>query len=258
MLKFIFSDVDGTLVHKSNKHSNLIQLPEENRYISRHALNLLKEIKNKAPITIITGRRLSGYQRLSNIIPHNYAIIEHGCVILDQGKPDQDWADIVKDVVGIFGCYQGPLWDYVRIIEKQGYKTDYNGRIASVRVFLDKPDNLTEEEKVMLEEKVIKEVGTILITTRNQEMLDIIPKSGGKINASYFLLSKYGLEAHDALVLGDDLNDEDMLRNLGFPLCPGNALHLIKKLVEQRKGYVSQHNDHEGTIDMLKEVFRHV
>lgn len=258
MLKFIFSDIDGTLVHKSNKHYDLINLPGESRYISRHAINLLKKIKNKAPLTIITGRRLSGYERLSAVIPHDYAIIEHGCVILNQGKPDQDWADKVKGAVGILGGYQGPLWDYVKHLERQGYKLDYDGRLASVRVFLDKPDNLIEEEKMILEAKVKKEIGTIFSTTRNQGMLDIIPNSGGKMNASYFILSKHGLKSYNAGVLGDDVNDEDMLRILGFPLCPGNALHSIKEIVKQRNGYVSQYADHEGTIDLLKEVLHHV
>ncbi|MBS3095152.1 HAD family phosphatase [Candidatus Woesearchaeota archaeon] len=257
-MKFLFSDVDGTLVHKTCGQKHIIQVPGENRYISRYAINSLEEIRRKLPVAIITGRRLSGYERLSAAIPHDYAIIEHGCVILDRGKPDIEWASRLKEAVGIFGCYNGLLWDYAKSLEREGYKTDYDGRLASVRVFLDKPDNLNEEEKLGLETRVVKEAGHLLRTTRNQEMLDIIPKAGGKINASNFILSRRVLEINDAIALGDDVNDEDLLLEAGFPMCPGNAVCSIKDIVKKRNGYVSVSNDHEGTIDMLNEVFKHV
>lgn len=258
MVKLIFSDIDGTLVHKNGEYANLIQVPEENRYISKNSLSVLRNIKYKALFVLITGRRRSGYERLAALIPHSHAIIEHGCIILSEDKPDSRWANVIKETVGELGSYKGLLWEYVRHLEKEGYKIDYRGRLASARVFVDKPENLTEEEKAKIEKMVERDVGHLLTTTRNQEMIDIIPRAGGKIKAAHFLLSKYSISLEDTAALGDDFNDKDMLSSVGFPLCPGNAILEIKNVVKHRNGYVSQYSYHNGTADILREVSYHV
>ena len=99
MKKVIFSDIDGTLIHKPDKEltfnkelSDLIQINDENRFISKKTIDLISKLReNGAIFVLITGRRKSSYQKLAQIIPHDYAVIEHGCVILENGNYDLEW-----------------------------------------------------------------------------------------------------------------------------------------------------------------------
>ncbi len=257
MDNIIFSDIDATLVHKSDE-GDLIRIPEENKYISREAVELINKLMEEDKFAIITGRRKSGFERLGSIIPHNYAVIEHGCIILDRASFDDDWAYHLKDVIGDIGGYEGLLWQYERQLQSEGYKTDSEGRYASFRVCLDKPHKMTEEEKQNIEKKVEKEAGSFgITTTRNQNMLDILPVKGGKANAINYIIDKEGAlgnQMSKVLALGDDTNDKEMMQYADWAACPGNANDDVKKIVLANSGYVSKKMYHQGTLDILKKT----
>ncbi|MFO7711280.1 MAG: HAD-IIB family hydrolase [Candidatus Woesearchaeota archaeon] len=236
----IFSDIDGTLIHRIEEEGT--QPAGSGRYISTRTIDLIQELQQKDQFILITGRRKSGYDQIADVIPHDYAIIEHGGVIISEGV-DERWFERVGDTIGKPGEYSGPLWDYAETLRSEGYKIDSEGRIASFRVYNTEPV-LTGGELEKLFEKLDKETeGTGMKVIINENMLDVIPRAAGKANAIRFLGSDY-------LAIGDNLNDIDMLESSNYALCPGNALDEIKSLAD----YVSPYSYHKGTEDVLEHL----
>jgi len=254
MPKIVFSDIDGTLVHGHSPNFELVGIEGEERYVSLEAIALIEEVMARnSKFALVTGRRKSGYDKVSQAIPHDYAIIEHGCVVLDENKIDEEWAEFLKPVIGPIGIKTGMLWDYEKQLLKEGFKTDSEGRLATVRVYIDRPDNLSEEEQTMLKEKIAGEVGSIGITTTlNEGMLDMLPVHGGKANAANYTIAKQGHTLEDVVALVNDVNDLDILQLARHAACPGNAILQIKQQIAEKGGYVSSFPGHGGTIDMLR------
>ncbi len=258
MTHIIFSDVDGTLVHKSDGSGELVQIPGGRSYISAEAVGLIQGFRDQGHLfAIITGRRRSGFDRIAEVIPYDVSIIEHGCVVLDGDDVDVHWHERMSSVVGTLGNKDGALWEYEQRLLDQGYRTDSEGRSASFRLFKDRPDNLSEDERTYIEKKVEDEMGHAgLTTTRNIDMLDVIPAAGGKANAMKYLVEQYGLGVRDVVALGDDFNDIDMLEYACEALCPGNAKPVVRELVRAKNGYVSDLGGHAGTVDILTKIYK--
>lgn len=265
MKKVIFSDIDGTLIHKLSKErafnrevDDLIQVSDENRFVSKKTVDLISKLReNEAIFILITGRRKSGYQKLAQVIPHDYAVIEHGCVILENGDYDQGWLKKLEPVIGKIGSKtkEGVLWRYEQFFRRSGYNTDSNGRLATFRVYhnAESQNDLSEEEKVKIES--LKHPHGIT-TTRNMDMLDILPALGGKLNAMNYLIEKYAVDLQHIIGLGDDVNDHLMLKHVALPMTHNGANKEIKELVNLRKGYVSTFDSYKATEDMLSKILK--
>lgn len=249
----IFSDLNGTLVHDFPSPDS-IKLPNENRWVANETISEMKKLIEKgAEFVLVTGKRASYYHGLAAIMPHSYAIFEHGCVIMDEGNVDSEWNELIRPVVGVPGSKKGLLWDFEKKLLEDGFRTDSEGRLATFRVYIDKPSNLTEQEKLLIEKKVAEEAGSLGITTTyNHGMLDVLPAVGGKANAMKYLIGKTGFAAGKIVALGDDPNDLSMMRLAEFTACLGNAGLEVKQLVKQKGGYVSELKGHEGTVDILR------
>lgn len=248
----IFSDLNGTLVHDFPS-LNSTKLPNENRYLADETVSEMKKLVEKgAKFVLVTGKRTSNYLGLADMIPHSYAIVEHGCLVFNEKKVDSEWDEIVRPIVGRLGSKKGLIWDCEKQLLREGFRTDSGGRLATFRVYIDKPANLTEQEKVMIEKKVKKEWGGFgIVTTRNHEMLDVLPAVGGKANAIKYLIKKK-LDAASIIAIGDDPNDLGMMKLAKFTACPGNAKPEVKRFVNEKGGYVSKFAGHEGTVDVLR------
>ena len=254
MVKIIFSDIDGTLLHAYSPGFALVKIEEEEKYVSTDAVSAIAQLRSRSvKFALVTGRRKSGYERLAGAIPHDYALIEHGCVILANGSIDAGWAEVLRPVTGQIGAGTGPIWDYEQQLLQEGFKTDSKGRLSTVRVYIDEPNNLSEEQKRRIEQKVEKEAGHLGITTaENEGMVDIVPALGGKMNSIAYLLTKTGFSIDEIVALGNDTNDLDMLSIAMQVACPGNAKPEVKRIVGEKGGYVSAYPCHEGTMDLFR------
>jgi hydroxymethylpyrimidine pyrophosphatase-like HAD family hydrolase len=160
-------------------------------------------------------------------------------------------------VIGELGKKEGPIWDYAQSLVDAGYKLDVEDRLATVRVFLDEPTNLSEEQKKEIEDRVSEEATSMGIkTTRNRKTLDLLPIIGGKLNGINFYLDLLGIPNGQFNALGDDHNDFDMIEGAASCGCPGNAKQRIKELVVSKGGYVSGESTHAGTLDMLEHTLK--
>ncbi len=251
MAKIVFSDVDGTLVHSSDAGSGLVKVLQENRFIGNGTIGAIADLKaDGVGFVLATGRRMSSYLRVRDVIPHDYALIEHGCVMLEEGKIDSVWAGVLQPVIGKIGDKKGVIWEYEQKLIGKGLKTDSEGRLATVRVYL---DAITLEQRSALKSRIKSEAKSFGIAiTMNDGMLDLLPEKGGKTNAIKHLSKSKGFSLEDVIVLCNDANDLGMLSIASYAACPADASGQVKLLVKRKGGYVSPWVGHEGAEDMLR------
>lgn len=72
-----------------------------------------------------------------------------------------------------------------------------------------------------------------------------------EIFESYIAKGSYGYE--DILYMGDDMPDYDLLKLVGFPTCPSDAVTDIKTICK----YISTHKGGDGAVrDVLEKVMK--
>ncbi|MCF8380636.1 MAG: HAD-IIIA family hydrolase [Bacteroidales bacterium] len=82
---------------------------------------------------------------------------------------------------------------------------------------------------------------------------DIYMKSTDKLTDFNDFLNKYNLKPEDILYMGDDLPDYPVMKRVGFPTCPSDAVEEIKAI----SSYISDKNGGEGCVrDVIEQVMR--
>lgn len=251
MIDVVFSDFDNTLAHSTNGDETR-QIRNENIWIAEKSISLMREISVFVPFYIVTGRRLSSYKRVSEILPFCHGIIENGCVIVENDNIDFDYFRDFKKYVGEPGSKIGPIWDYERFLNGKGMPTDSKGRFASFRVLTDGWSDSRKEEFL----NGAHPDG--LVGVINQGNVDIIPPIGGKDKAICRLLQRHGTSWENSACLGDDYNDKEMLSFSGLPITHIGAVPSIREIVDLDGGYVSPFSGHRATVDMLSNLLKHV
>ncbi len=93
--------------------------------------------------------------------------------------------------------------------------------------------------------------GRYEICFSEKSVLDITPKGITKAFAVETLARLYGFDLKNTLVLGDNFNDESMLKVCGYPVVPENGEEEMKKLAR----YVTTDNDHSPLTHAVKALF---
>ncbi len=110
---------------------------------------------------------------------------------------------------------------------------------------------------------VKKEYPVAIITGGNTEAVrmrfeslgvtDIYLGSYIKIDNFNDFIYKYGLDPENVLYMGDDLPDYEVMRMVGFPTCPADAVTEIKQISK----YISNLNGGDGCVrDIIEQVLR--
>lgn len=84
-------------------------------------------------------------------------------------------------------------------------------------------------------------------------MTDIYLRSSNKMNDIKHFLQKYDLIPENILYMGDDLPDYEVMKMVGFPTCPSDAVEEIKEI----SVYISDKAGGEGCVrDVIEQVLR--
>lgn len=88
---------------------------------------------------------------------------------------------------------------------------------------------------------------------RNLGVTDIYLKSRDKMKDLKDFLSRCGLTPENILYMGDDLPDYLVMKEVGFPTCPSDAVEEIKSI----SIYISDKSGGEGCVrDVIEQVLR--
>lgn len=251
----VFTDVDRTLAFPPamGETREVVAIPGGiSSVVAKATIEKIAALRKQGVVfCVVTGRRFRGAIGLSNILPLDHLLIEHGCVIIDEGgRPDADWEAVQYPTTGAFGAHEGPLWEFERTLQREGFATDSDGRWASFRVGV-KANALSEETA---QELLVRPLPEGITRTMILGDIDFLPESGGKHNAARFIAARYGIAIDMTVAMGDDRNDIELLGAAGFPATLMGATSEVIALVRERGGYVAPKEGHEGTILMLNWI----
>ena len=109
---------------------------------------------------------------------------------------------------------------------------------------------ISDENAEKIRERYGKD-GRYEICFSEKSVLDITPSGITKAFAVETLARLYGFDLRNALVLGDNFNDESMLKVCGYPVVPENGEEEMKKLAR----YITTDNDHSPLTHAVKALF---
>ena len=64
------------------------------------------------------------------------------------------------------------------------------------------------------------------------------------------ICKKFAVKPNEILYIGDDINDIEIIKKIGFSSCPNNAVNNVKKIVD----YICKINGGEGVLREITEV----
>lgn len=260
----VLADIDGTLIHRcaqgdSGAHLDIggLQHVDRESYVAVGTVDRLQEIKQCVPLIFITSRRRHTYAHVASLIAPTLGIVEDGCVVLDEhGNNDPGWLSMLQsDLAALRACH-GTL----QALQLPGIEVVTDGFEASFKIELPEEDapQVQANRTAYLHSKGI-ELPEFLRCSYNSQFnsLVVIPRQAGKANAARYVMNKFGIEPTCVAALGDDLNDEEMLREAGWASTLASAYPTIKQLVANKPeeyGFLAQLGGHEGTQEMLDHL----
>ncbi len=146
----------------------------------------------------------------------------------------------VFDVDGVFTdgkLYLSPDGEYVRAVNiKDGYIVQYAIKKGYPIAIISGGNSETVRER-------FKKLGVTDIYLNSMDKLD-------DFEDFYF---KYELKPEDILYMGDDIPDIEVMKIVGLPTCPGDAVEEIKSISK----YISTYNGGGGCVrDVIEQVLR--
>lgn len=265
--KIVFSDIDGTLLNKE-------------RELSRATIEAVKKLEDKVPFILISARMPSAMRHLQDEleIGHLPIICYNGGLVLVDHKvlsSTEIPLEIVEELStwNPFDChlslYHKDEW-YVPAMDKWADREVNNTKVEPVvKSNQDVIKKWKKENKGVhkimamgdvahidsirdfLEEKY---PGKLHLYRSKDTYLEIAPREVSKFTAIELLLKEhYGYNVKEAVAIGDNYNDVEMLRNIGYGVAVGNAREECKEVAD----IVCDESIEDGVATILGELFKH-
>ncbi len=257
MIKFIASDIDGTLVDDKKR------LPPDFKHV-------ISELDRRGVFfAVASGRQ---YATLRDDFGDDIMIIaENGSIAFDKGKkifsspmPIDDVYRILTELEKYRGfhpilCGEKYAYTYsldsVAKAEVERYYHRYKV-VDNFRSVLDKDEVL--KIAVYVPDGAEKAVNAISFTERDavpilsgNVWLDIMKRGVSKGNAIRKIRDIYGIKREECAAFGDYMNDYEMLRECGESYAMANAYPELKKICK----YECKSNNEYGVTEKIKEIF---
>ncbi|UJH92411.1 HAD family hydrolase [Antarcticibacterium sp. 1MA-6-2] len=265
--KIVFSDIDGTLLN--NK-----------RELSPATIEAVKKLENKVPFVLISARMPAAMRHLQeelNISSLPIICYNGGLILADNEV--MSTTEIPLEIVeklsnwNPFNChlslYHKDEW-YVPQVDQWTDREVNNTKVEpQVKKNYEVIKKWKKENKgahkimAMGEVSHIDEIrdyleeqfpGQLHLYRSKDTYLEIAPKSISKFTAIELLLKEfYKLTPQDAVAIGDNYNDVEMLKNVGYGVAVGNAREECKEVAQT----VCEKSIEDGVAKVLAKIFQH-
>ena len=262
MIKFIASDLDGTL------------LPPD-KIIPPEAFGYIATMKERGMVFApASGRQLPNLKKLFTSVLDKIAIIaENGGIAWADGKiifTDPTPAEGVTYALGIINEQQG-LYPLLSCADCAYYSSDYPQFVQTLLRSYSSAKKVDDLFKVAQNEQVMKisvwdskpcaEHGGIILPPlikglrtmiSGYDWLDVSAPCANKGRAFNALLHYFGIDRDESVAFGDHMNDYEMLCAAGKAYVTANAFPLLK----QKIGEEIPSNAQYGVIKKLGEILK--
>ncbi|WP_413309298.1 hypothetical protein AA0X95_12550 [Bacillus sp. 1P10SD] len=225
------SDLDRTIIYSKRAmddleehpvgHPKLVEIKdgEQVAYMTKAAFLALEGLSQKSLFIPVTTRTTDQFNRLSifnNEIECKYAITTNGAVILEHGKPIEEWTKNVKDRLKMESVLEEEL---LSIFQSEGIHFDGLKKQAGKLFFYFILNSLPSKIEMNLIHKLVKKVGWRI--SLQGRKLYFIPLAISKGSALEFLCQIEGAKAIAGA--GDSILDWDFLRNCQYRFVPNHG-----------------------------------
>ena len=266
--KIVFSDIDGTLLNKE-------------RQLSPATIRAINSLMNKIPFVLISARMPAAMRHLQHqldiedlpIISYNGALI----LVNNEVKSSTEIpVEIIEELakwnsshITHLSLYNNDEW-YVPTMDYWAKREHYNTMVApQVKTNLEVvrswktlgkgAHNIMAMGEVQNIEKTINFLetnfaGHLHLYRSKDTYLEIAPKSISKFTAVEFLLKNhFNISEKEAIAFGDNYNDVEMLKNIGYGVAVGNA----RPEALEAANLVCEHSIDDGVAKILTRLFQH-
>ncbi len=256
MIKLIASDMDGTLLD-SNKKIN----PEFN--------SIMEELNNDGIIFVaISGRESFSLKHVFREIKgdifyasNNGNLIEYKDKILFENYIEKEKVEKISKVIRKCAkhntIYCGKDVIYSESIlpgiigKKFGLKVKYVRDINKVEDNIIKITTFGNDRVVKKAHEILKEFNEeLMVTPSGKYSMDICKLGGNKKNAVEILQKILDVNYEETMVIGDHLNDLEMMEAAYYSFAMGNA----KEEVKEKARFIAKTNDENGVIEAIKSM----
>ena len=258
----VFSDLDGTLL--DSKH--------ELSATTRKAIIDLKE--KKIPFVIVSARSPSGidsvlkkYDFNCPIIPYSGALIldENRNVLYSKGLTYQVADAVIKyiennNIPCVWNIFSYDRWlvkdnNHHRVIEEENIVEveAEQGQLSSINQndTIHKILCICDVKRIdAIEVQLKREFPNLSIMKSSSYMLEIMQKGVSKGTAVQIMVEHYKEIISNAVAVGDNYNDVEMLAVVGHPFLMGNAPAPLRERFSQ----ITLDNNHDGFVMALKKI----
>jgi len=263
MLKFIASDMDGTLLDSSG-------------HMDEEIYNIISELKSMGILfAVASGRQLESLKK--RFTPADNDIIylaENGTYVVYKGQElysnvlDRNTVrEVVESVKEIDNCSSflcGKKCAYAEddsLIEFMRQPI-FGYDIVKVDDFLDVEDDIL---KISLFDSVDPREGSykilgpkynnkLYMAVSGYNCLDIMSKGASKGTALKEIFKNFGINKSETIAFGDNYNDVEMLDAVGVSYAMRNA----EEFVKGKSSYVIGSNDENAVVETLKSIIEEI
>lgn len=231
-MKIICSDYDGTLNHGG---------------ITEEKISAIKKWQEKGNLfCVVSGRQKEFYEELiKNRIPLDYLLACNGAVITDKDnnivsdiRCNEDIGNELVEFVFSLSCsfafFCGDEFFRIKnkaFPEEEGIDYDKGRKLGSFNQISTACASFDEAAAVT--EKIREKFGQFLNPLQNGTCIDIVPASMDKAQGIYKLLALAGGKKEDVIAVGDNVNDEAMIKEF-YSYAMENGVESIKTLADRK------------------------
>jgi len=289
MYKFIAIDLDGTLLNSYGEISNENEMAIKNA-ISKGAKVVLTSGRTNSAIDnyanlvgadeyMISGNGAAIYDlqkketifnsyikkskilEIVKVCEENsmyYNIYTEKCVITKSlnyntlfyysenlKKPPEKWTRIV--IVNNMANYIENLQDetFLKVTVCDEDKSIFQRIIAKLK----EDEEIDVIEESHMSRKMVKSQGKII--PLEYYYTEITNKNVNKWIAIKFLIDKFNILPEEVIAIGDNSNDEEMVKNAGLGVAVENGSPVLKQIADE----VTESNDENGVANVIKKYF---
>lgn len=218
-------------------------------YTDPETIKLLEELKCDYLLVYVTGSRMSTMEKFRPVLPVPHAtLLESGAVIWRQGygDPDDVWAQKIRDEIR-------DLMRVVADLKSEGWIISDEGRTSAARIFPESNPSRSQADFADIERRIAGSEPS-LKTTWNIGGLDILPRSAGKGNAVRYFMSLIGCSFEEAIGVGDDINDLEMLEEVKERLIVRSIHQPILRIAHESQWFVSEGYHFKGINEIIRNL----
>ena len=260
LYKLLALDMDGTLLNSEKQ-------------VSQGNLSAIKEAESLGvKVVISTGRPVEGVHKFMGILDLKAPIVTyHGAIIVNPTDMSVLYQkDLRKeDALSIMKCGKSLgtsqcIWSNGRLyaLDDSYYVRQYAEHIGADCIIQKDMDVLANQgitkilwndkpEQTVINLERVKELikGEVAFTTSSPQYLEFIDKQVSKGNALAFLGQYFQIQASEMIAIGDEMNDESMLKLAGLGVAMENASDTVKSFAD----YVTLSNNDDGVAHVIEK-----